>query len=49
METKINNKPFDTVTFFRKEKERIARETEKMNFDQLKAYLAEKGEWVKGK
>lgn len=47
METKINKKTFDTVKFFRQEKERIARETEKMSFEDLKAYLAKKNEWFK--
>lgn len=45
METKIK-KTFDTVKFFRKEKERIAHETEKMTFEELKAYLARKSKWT---
>ena len=47
MKTVIKEKNFDTVAFFRKEKERIAKETENMNFTQLKAYLAEGSEWAK--
>lgn len=42
----IKNKPFDTVSFFRKEKERIAKETEEMDIDQLKAYITKKSEWA---
>ena len=32
-------KSFDTVKFFRAEKEKIAKETEGMNFAELKEYL----------
>jgi hypothetical protein len=46
METKIKKKTFDTVTFFRQEKERIAKETEKMTFMELKAYLTNKSKWA---
>jgi hypothetical protein len=46
METNIKKKTFDTVNFFRQEKERIAQETEKMSFKQLKAYLTNKSKWV---
>ena len=47
METKIKKKTFDTVKFFRQEKERIAQETENMTFEQLKAYLTNKSKWAK--
>ena len=47
METKIKKKTFDTVKFFRQEKERIARETEKMTFEELKEYLVKGSEWAK--
>jgi hypothetical protein len=46
METNIKKKTFDTVKFFRQEKERIAQETEKMSFKQLKAYLTNKSKWA---
>lgn len=46
MKTKIKKKTFDTVRFFRQEKERIARETENMSFEELKAYLEKKGSWL---
>lgn len=49
METKNKKKKsFDTVKFFRQEKERIAQETEKMTFKQLKGYLTKKSKWVEG-
>ncbi|HNI45703.1 MAG: hypothetical protein JNM36_02935 [Chitinophagales bacterium] len=41
MKTKIKTqKKFDTVKVFRDIKEKIAKETEKMTFEQFKAYLA---------
>ncbi|MEX0981777.1 MAG: hypothetical protein WD577_02350 [Bacteroidales bacterium] len=46
METKNKKKAFDTVKFFRQEKERIAQETEKMTFEQLKVYLTNKSKWA---
>ncbi|MBC6399956.1 MAG: hypothetical protein GDA51_04540 [Ekhidna sp.] len=49
MKTTIKEKSFDTVSFFRKEKERIARETQKMNFAELRKYLAKRSEWLKEK
>ena len=40
MKTKVKiEKTFDTVKVFRAMKEKIAKETEQMNFDQFKAYL----------
>jgi len=40
MKTKIKKeKTFDTVKVFREIKEKIAKETEKMNFEQYKEYL----------
>ena len=40
MKTKVRiEKSFDTVKVFRAIKEKIAKETEQMNFDQFKAYL----------
>jgi len=33
-------KSFDTIKVFREIKERIAKETENMNFEQFQAYLA---------
>lgn len=40
MTKKINKeKEFDTVKFFRKVKEQIAKETKGMTFDELKAYI----------
>jgi hypothetical protein len=40
MKTKIKKeKGFDTVKEFRKIKEKIAKETEKMNFEEFKKYL----------
>ncbi len=42
MKTKIKaQKKFDTVKVFREIKEKIAKETEKMTFEQFKAYLAQ--------
>ncbi|MEQ8416026.1 MAG: hypothetical protein RIF36_11490 [Imperialibacter sp.] len=46
METKIKEKQFDTVSFFRKEKERISKETEGMTIEQYKAYLEKHGKWA---
>jgi hypothetical protein len=46
METKNKKKTFYTVKFFRQEKERIAQETEKMTFEQLKDYLTTKSNWA---
>lgn len=46
METRNKKKTFDTVKFFRQEKERIAEETEKMTFEQLKVYLTSKSKWA---
>jgi hypothetical protein len=40
MKTKVKiEKTFDTVKVFRAIKEKIANETEKMNYEQFKAYL----------
>lgn len=40
MKTKVKiEKTFDTVKVFRAIKEKIAKETEQMNFDQFKEYL----------
>jgi len=40
MKTKIKKeKSFDTVKVFREIKEKIAKETEKMSFEQFKEYL----------
>jgi len=40
MKTKIKKeKTFDTVKVFREIKEKIAKETEKMSFEQFKEYL----------
>ena len=41
METK-EEKKFDTVKFFRAEKERISLETDGMNYEELKKYLKDK-------
>ena len=38
---------FDSVSFFRTEKERIAKEISNMSFDELKCYLKSKSEWMK--
>ena len=35
----IKEKEFDTVKFFREVKEKIAKETQGMNFVELKAYI----------
>jgi len=41
MKTKINKeKTFDTVKVFREIKEKIAKETESMSFEQFKEYLS---------
>ncbi len=39
MSKEQNKKEFDTVKFFREIKEKIAKETEGMSFEQLKAYI----------
>ncbi len=40
MKTKVRiEKTFDTVKVFRAIKEKIAKETERMNYEQFKAYL----------
>jgi hypothetical protein len=40
MKTKIKSeKTFDTVKIFRAIKEKVAKETEMMNYEQFKAYL----------
>lgn len=44
---KATAKDFDTVDFFRTEKERIAKETINMSFEELKEYLKEKTKWLK--
>ena len=42
MKTKTKaQKKFDTVKIFREIKEKIAKETEKMTFEQFKEYLAQ--------
>lgn len=42
MKTKVKSqKRFDTVKIFREIKEKIAKETEKMTFEQFKVYLAQ--------
>jgi len=46
---KTTTKEFDTVAFFRAEKERIANEISNMTFEELKAYLRSKSKWVKKK
>jgi len=46
---KMTTKEFDTVAFFRAEKERIAKEISNMTFEELKAYLKSKSTWVKKK
>ncbi|HKK40293.1 MAG TPA: hypothetical protein VJ949_12800 [Cryomorphaceae bacterium] len=46
---KTTSKEFDTVGFFRAEKERIAKETINMTFEELKAYLKEKSKWLNKK
>jgi hypothetical protein len=44
---KTTTKKFDTVNFFKVEKERIAKEILNMTFEELKAYLKSKSKWVK--
>ncbi len=44
---KTTTKEFDTVAFFRTEKERIAKEISNMTFEELKAYLKSKSKLVK--
>lgn len=46
---KTTTKDFDTVAFFRAEKERIAKEISSMTFEELKEYLKSKSEWMKKK
>lgn len=46
---KTITKEFDTVAFFRAEKERIAKETSNMTFEELKAYLKSRSKWIKKK
>ena len=46
METQTKEKHFDSVNFFRKEKERISQETEGMTYREFKAYLEEHKKWV---
>jgi hypothetical protein len=47
MKTKDKKKTFDTVKFFRQEKERIAQETQNMSFNELKTYLKKTSKWLK--
>jgi hypothetical protein len=49
METLIKNKQFDSVKFFREEKERISRETEGMTYKEFKAYLEKHKKWAEKK
>ncbi|MEX2567325.1 MAG: hypothetical protein WD431_15385 [Cyclobacteriaceae bacterium] len=44
---KTTTKKFDTVRFFRAEKERIAKEISNMSFEELKDYLKSKSAWLK--
>jgi hypothetical protein len=44
---KTKAKEFDTVSFFRAEKERIAKEIANMTFEELKEYLNAKSAWLK--
>jgi hypothetical protein len=46
MEPQTKEKQFDTVKFFRKEKERISRETEGMTYKEFKEYLAKHKKWA---
>lgn len=46
---KTTTKEFDTVAFFRAEKERIAKEISNMTFEELKEYLKSKSKWVREK
>jgi len=46
---KTTTKEFDTVAFFRAEKERIAKEISNMTFEELKAYLKSRSNWIKKK
>lgn len=43
---KTTTKKFKTVSFFRAEKERIAKEISNMSFEDLKEYLKSKGAWI---
>lgn len=43
---KTTTKNFDTVAFFRAEKERIAKEISNMTFEELKDYLKSKSKWI---
>ena len=44
---KTTVKEFDTVAFFRAEKERIAKDISTMSFKELKTYLKNKSKWIK--
>lgn len=44
---KTTTKKFDTVSFFRAEKERIAKVISNMSFEELKDYLKSKSAWMK--
>lgn len=46
MEPRIKEKQFDSVKFFREEKERISRETEGMTYKEFKAYLEKHKKWA---
>lgn len=46
---KTTTKEFDTVAFFRAEKEKIAKEISNMTFEELKAYLKSRSNWIKKK
>lgn len=43
---KTTTKKFDSVSFFRAEKERIAKEISNMSFEELKYYLKAKSAWI---
>ncbi len=47
MEPHFKEGKFDSVKFFREEKERISRETEGMTFKEFKAYLEKHKKWAK--
>jgi len=49
MEPRIKEKQFDSVKFFREEKERISRETEGMTYKEFKAYLEKHKKWAEKK
>ncbi len=46
MGPRIKEKQFDTVKFFRREKERIYKETDGMTYKEFKAYLAKHKKWA---